>query len=331
MNGSLEISFLDAIRVALREEMARDPLVCLLGEDIGERLGGVYGATAGLQAQFGTWRVLDTPMAPSALAGAAVGMALMGMRPVLELQSFDFLPLALDQIVTSAAKLHWRTGGTMQAPLVIRGPAGGGTHGGPWRSASPEAWLAQIPGLKVVMPATPYDAKGLLKAAIRDNNPVLFLEPRYLYRRLSEALPTEEYTVPIGQAEIRRPGTDLTLITYGAMLYPALEAAETLYQGDRVSAEVIDLRSLAPLDMATIAASVHRTGRALIAHEAPRTGGIGAEIAAQLAEDYFAWLDTPIARVAAPDAPYPAARELEVAYIPGAEAIVAAVRKMIAP
>ena len=329
IDAAQETTYAEAIQQALREEMARDATVMLLGEDIGDRAGGAFQLAQGLQTLFGNERVVDMPITESALVGAAIGAAMMGMRPVVELQFGDFFGGAFHQIAQMAAKIHWRTAGEMQVPLVLRGPTGGGTHDGMWHSQSPEAWFAHVPGLKIVVPSTPYDAKGLLKSAIRDNNPVLFLEHHYLYRRLHEPLPSEEYLVPLGQAEIRRIGEDVTILTYGAMVYHALEAAEELAEQHGISAEVMDLRTLAPLDFESIADSVQHTHRVVIVHEDALTGGMGAEIAAQIAERLFAALTGPIMRVAAPDTPYPAARELEAAYLPDASRIIAAVRALV--
>ncbi len=324
-----ETSYADAVRQALREEMRRDPTVVILGEDVGERPHASPRVTSGLQAEFGPERVIDMPVMQSALVGAAVGAALAGLRPVVTLPAADFLAGAFNPIVEVAAKMHWRTAGRLRVPLVIRCAAGGGNHDGSWRSQSPEGWFAHVPGLKIVMPATPYDAKGLLKAAIRDDNPVLFLEHSYLYRRTHEPLPAEEYTLPLGQAEIRREGADLTIITYGAQVYHAAEAAEML-AGEGISAEVLDLRTLAPLDLTALTASVAHTHRALIVHEATLTAGLGAEIAAHLSDRSFSDLRAPILRVAAPDTPYPAAPALEAAYLPDAARIAAAARTLVA-
>ena len=329
IDEAAETTYAEAIQQALREEMARDSTVIVMGEDVGDRAGGAMQIERGLQTLFGNERVIDMPVTESGLVGAAIGAALMGMRPVVELQFGDFFGGAFHQIVQMAAKMHWRTAGAMQVPLVLRGPTGGGTHAGMWHSQCPEAWFTHIPGLKIVVPSTPYDAKGLLKSAIRDNNPVLFLEHAYLYRRLHEPLPSEEYTVPIGQAEIRRIGEDVTILTYGAMVYHALEAAEELAEQHGISAEVVDLRTLAPLDFESIADSVQHTHRVLIVHEASQTGGIGAEIAAQIAERLFTQLTGPIVRVAAPDTPYPAARELEANYLPDTTRIIAATRALV--
>jgi 2-oxoisovalerate dehydrogenase E1 component beta subunit len=321
-------SYAQAISQALREEMARDSAVILMGEDVGDRAHGPQTVTRGLQALFGAERVIDMPVTQSALVGAAVGAALAGLRPVVELPYADFLSGAFNPIVQVAAKMHWRTAGKLHVPLVIRCAAGTGAHDGPWHSQNPEAWFAHVPGLKIVAPATPYDAKGLLKAAIRDDNPVLFLEHQYLYRRLHEPLPQDEYVIPLGQAEVRQIGEQMTIITYGAMVYQALEAAEAL-ASEGISAEVLDLRTLAPLDSAAIADSLAHTHRALIVHEASLTGGLGAEIAAQIAEHCFADLHAPVIRIAAPDVPYPAAAELEAAYLPNAARIIAAARALV--
>jgi pyruvate/2-oxoglutarate/acetoin dehydrogenase E1 component len=323
------VTYLEAIGQAIAEEMARDPDVFVLGEDVGA-FGGAFKVTAGLQERFGRLRVLDTPISTSAIVGAAVGAALMGMRPIAEMQFMDFIACGFDQVVNMAAKLSWRTAGAMPASLVIRGPSGGGTHSGPWHSQSPEAWFVHVPGLKVVVPSTPYDAKGLLKAAIRDDDPVLYLEQKLLYRRLKDELPEEEYVVPLGKAAVRREGRDLTILTYGAMVYQALGAAERLAKEDGAQAEVVDLRSLAPLDRDAIAASVSKTNRVVLLHEASRTGGVGAELAAIIAEELFDQLDGPVIRVAAPDAPFPYAPALEAAYLPNADRALAAARKLLA-
>ncbi len=299
-----KITYLEAIGQAIREEMLRDEAVFLLGEDVGT-YGGAFKVSAGLLEEFGPERVIDTPMAEAAIVGTAVGSALMGMRPIAEMQFIDFIASGFDQIINMASKMYWRSG--MPLPMVIRGPSGGGTHGGPFHSVSPEAWFFHTPGIKVVVPSTTYDAKGLLKAAIRDNNPVLYLEHKLLYRlpELREALPDTDYIVPIGKAVTRREGEDMTLLTYGAMVFQCLQAAQLLEEEDDLEIEVIDLRSLSPLDRETILSSVKRTNKVLIVHEDTLTGGIGAEIAAILAEDLFEYLDGPITRVAAPDTPFP--------------------------
>jgi 2-oxoisovalerate dehydrogenase E1 component beta subunit len=259
-----------------------------------------------------------------------VGAALMGMRPIAEMQFIDFITCGFDQIINMASKMYWRAG--MPVPMVIRGPSGGGVKGGPFHSASPEVWFFHTPGIKVVVPATAYDAKGLLKAAIRDNNPVLYLEHKLLYRmpELREELPAEDYVVPLGKAITRREGEDMTILTYGAMVHQCLKAAQVLEQEDGLNVEVIDLRSLSPLDREAILESVKHTNKVLIVHEDTLTGGIGAELAAILAEDLFEYLDGPITRVAAPDAPFPYAPPLEEAYLPNADKILAATRKLAA-
>ena len=323
------VTYLEAIGQAMREEMQRDDAVFLLGEDVGA-YGGAFKANVGLLEEFGAERVIDTPMAEAAIIGSAVGAAIMGMRPIAEMQFIDFITCGFDQIVNMVSKFYWRSG--IPVPMVIRGPSGGGVRGGPFHSLSPEAWFFHIPGIKVVVPSTAYDAKGLLKAAIRDNNPVLYLEHKLLYRmpELREELPTEDYTVPIGKAIIRRAGEDMTILTYGAMVHQSLKAARTLAEQDDISVEVLDLRSLVPLDREAVLDSVKRTNKVLIVHEDTLTGGIGAELSAILAEDLFEYLDGPITRVAAPDVPYPYAPPLEDAFLPNAEKILVAARKLAA-
>jgi 2-oxoisovalerate dehydrogenase E1 component beta subunit len=323
------ITYLDAISQAIREEMRRDEAVFLLGEDVGT-YGGAFKVSAGFLEEFGPERVIDTPMSEAAIIGSAVGSALMGMRPIAEMQYIDFITCGFDQIINMASKMYWRVG--MPVPLVIRGPSGGGTKGGPFHSASPEAWFFHTPGIKVVVPSTTYDAKGLLKSAIRDNNPVLFLEHKLLYRQpeLRAELPEDDYTVPLGKAVVRREGEDMTMLTYGAMVYQCLKAATVLEEEDDLEIEVVDLRSLTPLDRETIMESVKHTNKVLIVHEDALTGGIGAELAAILAEELFEYLDGPITRVAAPDAPFPYAPPLETAFLPNAEKILSAARKLAA-
>jgi 2-oxoisovalerate dehydrogenase E1 component beta subunit len=323
------ITYLDAISQAIREEMRRDEAVFLLGEDVGT-YGGAFKVSAGFLEEFGPERVIDTPMSEAAIIGSAVGAALMGMRPIAEMQYIDFITCGFDQIINMASKMYWRAG--MPVPMVIRGPSGGGTRGGPFHSASPEAWFFHTPGVKVVVPSTTYDAKGLLKASIRDNNPVLFLEHKLLYRQpeLRAELPEEDYVVPLGKAVVRREGDDMTMLTYGAMVYQCLTAAQVLEEEDDLEVEVVDLRSLTPLDRETIMGSVKHTNKALIVHEDTLTGGIGAELAAILAEELFEYLDGPITRVAAPDTPFPYAPPLEAAFLPNAEKILSAARKLAA-
>jgi 2-oxoisovalerate dehydrogenase E1 component beta subunit len=321
-----QTTYVDAIREGIREEMARDERVFLLGEDIGA-YGGAFKVTDGLIAEFGEERVIDTPIAETAIVGAAVGAAMMGMRPVAEMQFIDFISCAFDMITNFAAKSRYRTG--VGVPLVIRGPSGGGVHGGPFHSQNPEAYFAHTPGLKVVQPATAYDAKGLIKAAIRDDDPVLFFEHKFLYRRIKEELPSEDYVVPIGKAVVRRPGRDLSIITYGAMMWTALEAAKTL-EAEGIDAEVVDLRTLFPMDERTVLESVAKTNKAILLHEATRTGGIGAEIAAVLSERCFEYLDGPLIRVTAPDTPVPYSPPLEEFFLPNAEKLCKAARALAA-
>ncbi|MHB1006491.1 MAG: alpha-ketoacid dehydrogenase subunit beta [Chloroflexota bacterium] len=320
-----QVTYIEAIRLAMLEEMERDPSVFILGEDVGA-YGGAFKATTGLLQQFGEMRVVDTPLSESAIVGAAIGAAMMGMRPIAEMQFADFIACAFDMIVNVAAKARFRMGADV--PLVIRAPFGAGIHGGPYHSQSPEGWFFHTPGLKLVAPATAYDAKGLLKAAIRDDDPVIYFEHKYLYRRIKEDLPDDDFVVPLGQAAVRREGDAVSVVTYGAMVHKSLEAAEALADREGISLEVIDLRSLKPLDMETVATSVRKTGKALVVYEANRTGGIGGEIAAQLAEDLFEYLDGPIVRVASADTPVPYSPPLEEAYLPQVEDIVAAAREL---
>jgi pyruvate/2-oxoglutarate/acetoin dehydrogenase E1 component len=327
--SSKKVTYLEAISQAIREEMLRDEAVFLLGEDVG-MYGGAFKVSAGLLEEFGPERVIDTPMAEAAIIGSAIGSALMGMRPIAEMQFIDFITCGFDQIINMASKMYWRVG--MPVPIVVRGPSGGGTKGGPFHSSSPESWFFHTPGIKVVVPSTAYDAKGLLKAAIRDNNPVLYLEHKLLYRlpELREELPADDYIVPIGKAIVRREGEDMTILTYGAMVHQCLRAAQVLEQDDDLEVEVLDLRSLSPLDRDAIMESVKRTNKVLIVHEDTLTGGIGAELSALLAEDLFEYLDGPITRVAAPDVPFPYAPPLEEAYLPNAKKILSAARELAA-
>src|SRR5881275_672386 len=278
-----QLTYLEAIRQGIWEEMERDPAVFCLGEDIGI-YGGAFKVTDGFIDRFGPERVIDTPIAESAIVGAAYGASLTGMRPVAEFQFMDFIGCAFNQIVNMVAKSHYRW--EAPAPLVLRGPAGGGVHGGPFHSQNPEMYFVHTPGMKVVAPATPSDAKGLIKAAVRDNNPVLFLEHKFLYRRIKEELPEGDHTVEIGKARVAREGRDVSVITYAAMVHTALEAAELLKK-DRIDIEIIDLRSLLPLDREAIAATVKKTNRVIILHEDTKTGGLAGEIAAIINEDAF--------------------------------------------
>ena len=320
------MTYLDAIRQGIWEEMERDPSVFLLGEDIGD-YGGAFKVTAGMLKKFGAERVIDTPISESAIVGAAVGAALMGMRPVAEMQFMDFISCGFDQIVNMAAKIHYRWGA--KVPLVIRGPSGAGVHGGPFHSQSNEMWFVHTPGLKVVVPATAYDAKGLIKAAIRDDNPVLFFEHKFLYRRIKDEVPEGDYTVPIGQARVAREGTDIAVITYGAMVWTALEAAEQLAK-EGVSLEVVDLRSLLPYDERAVLASVRKCNKVILLHEDTRTGGMAGELAALVAEKAFEDLDGPIVRITAPDTPVPFSPPLEEYFLPNAAKVVEAARTLAA-
>jgi 2-oxoisovalerate dehydrogenase E1 component beta subunit len=318
----MSTTYLEAIREGLWEEMERDANVFLIGEDIGA-YGGAFKVTAGFFERFGARRVVDTPISEAAIVGAAIGAALMGLRPVAEMQFADFITCGFDQIVNFAAKCRYRWNASV--PMVVRAPSGGGVHGGPFHSQSPEMWFVRTPGLKVVAPATAYDAKGLIKSAIRDNDPVLFFEHKGLYRRIKEDLPTEEYTVPIGKAKVAREGTDLTIVTYGAMVWVALEAAATLAE-EGASVEVVDLRTLLPLDRETVCASVRKTSKVLLLHEDTRTGGMAGELAASITESVFEYLDAPIVRVTAPDTPIPYSPPLEDAFLPNAEKVIAKAR-----
>jgi pyruvate/2-oxoglutarate/acetoin dehydrogenase E1 component len=316
------VSFVVAINQALREEMARDPAVYVLGEDVA--VGGPFGATAGLAEAFGERRVRNTPISEGTIMGAAVGMAVLGLRPVVEIMFVDFITLAMDQLVNHAAKLHYLSGGQLRVPLVVRVQCGAMGGWGAHHSQSLEAWFLHVPGLKVVMPSTPADARGLLKAAIRDDNPVVFIENRALYWGLGD-VPADEGLVPLGRAAVRRTGQDVTVLATGRLVGEALTAARAL-DADAISTEVIDLRSLAPLDLETVLASVRKTGRVVIAHEAVLTGGLGAELAARIQHAAFDYLDAPIERVAAPDAPVPASPPLEAAFVPSHAQVAAAVR-----
>jgi 2-oxoisovalerate dehydrogenase E1 component beta subunit len=319
-----EITMLEAIRQALFEEMERDPAVVAIGEDIGV-YGGAFKATEGLLAKFGHERVIETPISETAIVGAACGMSYLGLRPVAEMQFIDFIACCFNQVTNFVAKSHYRYGAPV--PMVLRGPSGGGVHGGPFHSANPEMYFVHTPGLKVVYPSTAYDAKGLLKSAIRDNNPVLFFEHKFLYRRVKEDVPASDFTVPIGKAVVRRQGGDLTILSYAAMAHVALEAAASL-AAEGIEAEVIDLRTLLPLDSETILDSVKKTNRLLIVHEDTRTGGIAGEIAAIVCESAFEHLDAPIARVTGLDTPVPYAPPLEEHFLPNAEKVVSVAREL---
>jgi 2-oxoisovalerate dehydrogenase E1 component beta subunit len=320
---------IEAVREAMFEEMKRDERIIVMGEDVGE--GGVFRATEGFLEEFGPDRCVDTPLAEASIVGIAIGASLNGIRPIAEIQFADFIHPAFDQIVSEAARLHYRSNGTWSCPITIRSPYGAGIHGGPYHSQSVEAFYAHVPGLKVVCVAGPYDAKGLLKSAIRDPNPVLFLEHKKAYRSVREEVPDEDYLVPIGVAEVKRPGRDITLVTYGMMVHHSLKAAETVEAEDGTSVEVIDLRTVAPWDRECVLESVRKTGKALIVYEDNLTGGFGAEVAATIACDAFDYLDGPVMRVASPDVPLtPYAGVLEEYVLPNAEKIAAAIRKLAA-
>ena len=321
-----QLTYLEAIRDGLREEMRRDPRVFVLGEDIGV-YGGAFKITEGFLDEFGPWRVIDAPLAETANVGAGIGAAVMGMRPVVELQFADFVTDAFTQVVNVAAKFHWRT--RTPLPLVLRMPYGGDVKGGPFHSQCMEAWFIHTPGLKVVAPAFADDAKGLLVAAIRDPNPVMYFEHKHLYRYRREEVPDGDHMTPIGRARVVREGTALSVISYGWMLHKCLAAAEQSAAAG-VAAEVLDLRTLAPLDRDAILGTVRKTGKALIVHEACRTGGIGGEIAGVIAEEAFESLDGPIMRIASEDTPVPHNPELEAAFQPTVDEIVEAIRRLAA-
>jgi 2-oxoisovalerate dehydrogenase E1 component beta subunit len=320
------LTYLEAIRQGIWEEMEQDPTVFLLGEDIGA-FGGAFKVTERMLEKFGPERVIDTPISESAIVGTAIGAALMGMRPVAEMQFMDFVSCGFDQIVNMAAKIHYRWGAAV--PIVVRGPSGAGVHGGPFHSQSNEMWFVHTPGLKVVAPASAYDAKGLIKASIRDNNPVIFYEHKYLYRRVKEEVPGEDYVVPLGKATVRREGNDIALITYGAMVWTALEVAELL-AGEGISLEVVDLRTLLPYDEQCLLSSVRKCGKVVLLHEDTRVGGMAGELAAVIAEKAFEDLDGPIMRVTAPDTPVPFSPPLEECFLPSVQKIADAARQLAA-
>ena len=320
------MTFLEAIRQGIWEEMERDPSVFLLGEDIGA-YGGAFKVTAGMLDRFGEDRVIDTPISESAIVGAAVGAALAGMRPVAEMQFMDFISCGFDQIVNMAAKIHYRWGPAV--PIVVRGPSGAGVHGGPYHSQSNEMWFVHTPGLKVVAPATAYDAKGLMKSSIRDDNPVIFFEHKLLYRRIKEEVPEEDYVVPLGKARVAREGADISVITYGAMVWTALEAAAAL-EKEGVSLEVVDLRTLLPYDEQAVLASVRKCNKVILLHEDTRTGGMAGELAALISSEAFEDLDGPIVRVTSPDTPVPFSPPMEEFFLPNAQKVAEAARRLAA-
>lgn len=319
-------NIIQAVNDGLRTEMRRDPSVVVLGEDVGH-FGGVFRATKGLQEEFGDQRVFDTPLAESGIIGTAIGMAMYGFRPVPEVQFADFIYPAFDQIVNELAKMRYRSGGLYTCPMVIRTPYGGGIRGGHYHSQSPEAYFVHTPGLKVVVPATPYDAKGLLISAIRDDNPVIFLEPKRVYRAARGEVPDGDYTVELGRASVVREGLDVTVAAYGAMLHNCLEAAEQSEEEEGISCEVVDLRTLMPFDVETVLSSVQKTGRLVIVHEAPRTCGFGAELAATVGEKALLHLQAPVTRITGFDTPFPYAREED--YLPGIDRIRNGFREIV--
>ena len=319
----------EAVRDALCDEMRRDERVFVLGEDVGG--GGVFRATDGLRDEFGEDRCMDTPLAEAAIVGAAIGASINGLLPVAEIQFADFIHPAFDQIVSEAARLHYRSNGAWSCPITVRTPYGAGIHGGPYHSQSIEAFYAHVPGLKVICVASPYDAKGLLKSAIRDPNPVMFLEHKKAYRLFREEVPDEDYTIPIGVAATKREGNDMTLVTYGLMTRYSLEAADVVEGDDGTSVEVIDLRTVSPWDKECVLESVRKTGKALIVYEDNISGGFGAEVAATIAQDAFEFLDGPVTRIASPDVPLaPYSSVLEEQILPNPEKIADGIRKLAA-
>jgi 2-oxoisovalerate dehydrogenase E1 component beta subunit len=320
-----ERTYLQAISDSLRQEMRRDKRVFVIGEDVGV-YGGAFKVTQGFQEEFGEWRVIDAPLSETAIVGGCTGAAIMGLRPVAEMQFADFVSCAWDHLVTVAAKQRYRAGTAV--PIVVRLPSGGGFSGGPFHSQNPESSFAHIPGLKVVCPATPADAKGLLTTAIEDPNPVLYFEHKHLYRRIKDDVPEERYTVPFGEARFHREGDDVTLVTWGAMVFTAAEAAQKVEEEDGISTEIVDLRTLAPWDRKAVLASVEKTSKALVLHEDTHTGGFGAEIVATIAEDAFEHLDAPVRRIAAPDTPVPFSPPLEKAFIPQVEDVVKGIKDL---
>ncbi len=325
----MEINYLQAINQALHEEMRRDENVFVMGEDVAE-LGGAFKVTEGLLQAFGEERVIDTPISEALIIGAGIGAALLGMHPVVEMQFADFISCGFDQVVNMAATLRYRHGGHAACPMVVRAPSGAGVHGGLFHSQNPEAWFTRVPGLKVVAPATVYDAKGLLKSSIRDGNPVIYLEHKRLYRSLKQDIPEGDFTVPIGVAEVGQKGSDLSIITYGGTLNQSLDAARIVEKEDGLSIEVLDLRTLLPLDREAILETAKKTGKVLVVHEDRLTGGIGGEVAAIIAEHAFEFLDAPVRRVAALDTHVAFSPPLELAILPNTNKIVDAIRSLAA-
>jgi 2-oxoisovalerate dehydrogenase E1 component beta subunit len=322
-----EKTYLQAISDGLRGEMRRDKRVFVIGEDVGV-YGGAFKVTQGFQEEFGPWRVIDAPLAETAIVGGCTGAAIMGMRPVAEMQFADFVSCAWDHLVTVAAKQRYRVG--TPVPIVVRCPSGGGFSGGPFHSQNPESSFAHIPGLKVVCPATPEDAKGLLVSAIEDPNPVLYFEHKHLYRRIKADVPDERYATPFGEARVHREGDDITLVTWGAMVYTASEAADQVAEEDGTSVEILDLRTIIPWDRKAVLESVEKTSKVIVLHEDTHTGGFGGEIAATIAEESFEHLDAPVKRITAPDTPVPFAPTLEKAFIPQVDDVVAGIKELAA-
>jgi pyruvate/2-oxoglutarate/acetoin dehydrogenase E1 component len=322
-----EKTYLQAISDGLRQEMRRDKRVFVIGEDVGV-YGGAFKVTQGFQEEFGPWRVIDAPLAETAIVGGCTGAAIMGMRPVAEMQFADFVSCAWDHLVTVAAKQRYRVG--TPVPIVVRCPSGGGFSGGPFHSQNPESSFAHIPGLKVVCPATPEDAKGLLVSSIEDPNPVLYFEHKHLYRRIKADVPDDRYTTPFGEARMHREGDDITLVTWGAMVYTASEAADQVAEEDGTSVEILDLRTIIPWDRKAVLDSVEKTSKVIVLHEDTHTGGFGGEIAATIGEEAFEHLDAPVKRITAPDTPVPFAPTLEKAFIPQVEDVVAGIKELAA-
>jgi 2-oxoisovalerate dehydrogenase E1 component beta subunit len=320
------MTYIKAINSAMFEEMRRDENVFVMGEDVAE-LGGAFKATEGLLEAFGDERVIDTPISEALIVGAGIGAAVLGMRPVLEMQFADFISCAFDQITNFAAKCRYRWGAGV--PIVIRGPSGGGVHGGPFHSQNPEMYFVHTPGLKVVCPSTAYDAKGLIKAAIRDPDPVIYFEHKFLYRRVKEELPSDDFVVPIGKAAIRRSGRDITIVTYGAMVYTALDAAKEL-EKEGIDLEILDLRSLLPFDKEAVLDSVRKTNKVILLHEDTQIGGFAGELAAIISEEAFEYLDGPIRRITAPNTPVPYSPPLEEFFLPKVSDVIRVARELYA-
>lgn len=320
-----ELTLVESVRFALDEEMERNDQIILLGEDIGKN-GGVFRATQGLLDKYGPDRVLDTPLNESGVIGFAIGMALYGLRPVAEIQFIDFIYPAFDQIVSELAKFRYRSGGMFSCPVVIRSPYGGGIRGAHYHSQSPESYFIHTPGLKIVVPSSPYETKGLLTAAMRDPDPIIFMEPKRIYRAFKEEVPVGDYTIPLGKASIVRKGEEITILSYGAMLHVALEAAELAADNHNIDCEVIDLRTLMPLDIQAIEKSVKKTGRVISVTEAPKTSGFGAELSALVAERWIEYMEGPIIRVAGYDTPFPLTLEMD--YLPSAPRVLSAIQNV---